>query len=185
MNEHATLPKVIILVLDNDVVKDIEQVDSTLPVSVETLLNWLIKEVNQVVQNYKNYLPKKSLCEYVPHILWICPPTHKYFGERSNLKRKEMTKCLNELLKSQTNMSCLQMVKIWDHEDSSLFIYDLYRFTTERIKKYWLSVDSAIRYWVTAIAPKIGKTFPKQKAFRNHFKWRRQEDRKYPTLPPR
>ena len=51
-------------------------------------------------------------------------------------------------------MTALQMIKIWHHDDSAAFINELYRFTTEGLIKYWMSVDSAIRYWFTAIGNK-------------------------------
>ena len=56
-------------------------------------------------------------------------------------------------------MTTLEMIKVWDHNDSNLFISESYRFTAEGLKKYWMSADSAIRYWVTALSNKKGKEF--------------------------
>ena len=101
-----------------------------------------------------------------------------------------MTESLQSLVKTYLNMTCLQLIKIWDPEDSNLFIYESYRFTTRGIKDYWLAVDSAIRYWDTAIGSKIASTrkFQKTKTvhtYKDRFHWRKLDKTKYPTPPPK
>ena len=52
-------------------------------------------------------------------------------------------------------MTLLKMVKVWSHEDSTLFLHDAYRFTSAGLTKYWMSIDSAIRYWDMVHAAKM------------------------------
>ena len=70
-------------------------------------------------------------------------------------------------------MTALQMIKIWHHDDSAAFINESYRFTTEGLIKYWMSVDSTIRYWFTAIGNK--QLMKKNQKFRSSkFTWKKK-----------
>ena len=157
INEHTSLPKLVVMVLDDDIIKDVHHRGSGTTIKIGMLLNWLVNECGKAMQEYKNYLPAKAKRSNMGQFLWICPPTHKYFGEVSNDRRTRFTDCLQRIVSIHSNMSCLKMLKIWDHDNSNLFIYESYRFTSEGLVKYWLSIDSAIWYWVTAIANKANK----------------------------
>ena len=65
--------------------------------------------------------------------------------------------CLLKEAHFHDNTSVLKMLKIWDPEDHNAFVADNQRFALEGLIKYWLSVDSVIHYWNTAIYPKICK----------------------------
>ena len=82
-------------------------------------------------------------------------PTHMYF--KNNHKREIAKDHLLKEAKFYKNMSVLRMVKVWEEDNPNLFNNHSYRFTSEGLAKYWLSVDSTIRYWNTAIHPKLGK----------------------------
>ena len=75
-------------------------------------------------------------------------------------------------------MSCLQMLKVWDHEDHGAYIRDSQRFTSTGLSKYWLSIDCTIRFWNVVLAAKNQtKSQPPAYTSRNFskFHWRRLE----------
>ena len=174
INEHGSLPKLIVMVLDDDMIRRIRLEDFA-ETQIKEITEWLVREVAKAVTIYKDFLPNKAKKFLLPHILWIGPPTHMNFGSNNNRKREIQNRALQNVVKQNANMSILQMIKFWEHTDSNLFVFDNYRFTSEGLKKYWLSIDSAVRFWDVAIFPKIcgKKPFqcPKTGPGFNRYKW--------------
>ena len=152
LNEHNTLPKLIVMIMDDNLIRDIQEQFSQ---KVKYLPAWLLHECNKAIEIYKDYLPVKAKNEWVPHLLWMAPSQHKNFT--NNHKRAITSEFLVEEVKFYKNMSALHMVKIWEEDNSNLYLTNCHRFTSEGLIKYWLSIDSAIRYWNVAIYPKLGK----------------------------
>ena len=153
--EHSTLPKLIVMVLDNDIVKKNIPDSANMFDKIRGITKWLLKECQKAIDIYKDFLLIKSKRDTVLQFLWIAPPTHKYFHD--NKKREMQSSALHQEVKYFEHMVALNMIKFWDSTDSKNFIYEANRFTAEGFIRYWLSIDVAIRYWNTAIFPKIGK----------------------------
>ena len=184
LNSYSQMPRLIVVVLDDDIVRYVDSKhkdDVVLSVEIGKITEWLAREFERAILSYRDYLPSKAKRDYFGHVLWIAPPTHKFFGRSSNLKRERQSSCLNTVVKFRQNMSCLRMLKIWEHDDANSFVHDSYRFTSEGLARYWLSIDSAIRFWNVAIAPKLGVVKQKQKAKvpgkfkKDRFRWRKDE----------
>ena len=79
LNEHNTLPKLIVMVIDNDMVKHINESGTFM--KIRDIVKWLPRESCRAVLSYKEYLPVKAKCNLVPQFLWMCPPTHRYFND--------------------------------------------------------------------------------------------------------
>ena len=158
LNEHASLPKMVVFVLDDDLITNVKE-DSRLTIRqhYDILLNGLLRMVYRAIQTYKDLLPQKSKCDNILHVLWIAPPTHKYFTESNNERRVKYTSSLSTAVALQQNMSMLKMVKFWDHDDPNLFLYDPYRYTSDGLTKYWMSVDASVRFWNVALAKKFDR----------------------------
>ena len=178
LNLYLPVPKVIVIVLDDDIVRCIDAKDKqdvVLNIEIGTVTEWLAREIERVIQCFNENLPLKAKKPFHPHVLWIAPPTHKFFGRLNNVKRDRQANCLNTIVKLRDNQSVLKMLKVWNHDDSCNFVYDSYRFTTQGLVNYWMSIDSAIRYWDVAIYPKLGISTPKnkQKFKPNKYKWKK------------
>ena len=113
--------------------------------------------LNRSLDSYKDVLPARSKRDNFPHILWVAPPTHKFFSEANNEKRVKFTTALSTVVSLQQNMSMLKLVKHWSHDDSNLFLQEQYRYTADGLAKYWLSVDASIKFWDVAILKKFTK----------------------------
>ena len=155
INEHNTLPKLIVTILDDDLIQGMNPEYMHFEDQLHIIMNWLVTEFERAIETYKEKLPLRAKRDHFPHFLWIAPPTHCNFGADSNNLRLHQTKCLAEVISTKRNMTLLKMVKFWEHEDKAAFLKEAYRFTSDGLDKYWLSIDSAIRYWDQIIAPKI------------------------------
>ena len=172
LNEHNTLPKAIIIVLDDDIIKSIpthskNKVKIDFSVSARHSLSWLARELHKLLDIYKSWLPCKAKTSSYPHFVWITPPNHSLFTEEDNARHDKFARCLMQSTSIYDEMSCLKMLKIWDQENESLFVEEAYRFTALGIETYWKSVDSAVKYWNTAIASKIDRSQHKSNNYSN------------------
>ena len=140
---------------------------------IDCITSWLHNEFNKAVSIYKDFLPSRAKKMGLLHILWIAPPTHKNFSANNNTKRVLQAKTLMNYSQLHENMSCLKMIKIWDHDDGNNYNYHSDRYTAEGLVKYWNSVHSAIHFWNIAIYPKIISHKPSQqkKPAKSRFKW--------------
>ena len=161
LNDQKRLPKVMVFVLDDDVLRGAKEKGCNYPEYYPILVKALFRNIERAVDSFKESLPIKSKRHNVPHLLWIVPPTHKYFHDTCNDDRSTFAAILQEEVQLHRNMSVLKMIKHWSHEEGNFFIQDSYRFTTEGLMAYWQAVDSAIRFWNIALAKKFEKIKPK------------------------
>ena len=156
VNEHNTLPKLIIVILDDDLIYGVsKKSDLDDHQQLHILTAWLMTEFEKAILAYKDMLPPRSKRSDYSHFLWIAPPTNCNFPLHNNDMRVYQGKCLSDIVKTKQNMSVLQMVKIWEHTDRNAFLQDAQRFTSDGLDKYWSSIDSAIRYWDVILSKKI------------------------------
>ena len=159
-NGHSSLPKLIVVILDNDLIRNAKHEGYGISVHFGVLLEDLISEFDRVISEYKSFLPSKAKREYFPHVIWIAMPTHRGFGENSNNKRVKFGESLlTQVISSKyyNKMSVLKMVKFWHSEDPLLFNEKEYRFTSEGLYRYWLSIDAAVKFWDTILFDKFQK----------------------------
>ena len=113
--------------------------------------------IDQYIAIYKDWLPAKCKRENIPQILWMAPPSHKFFLDNKNEKRAKFTNALSAIVALHVNTSMLRLMKFWDHNDSNLFLEEQYHYTCEGLNMYWKSVDAAIKFWFIALSKKIEK----------------------------
>ena len=168
LNKHSVLPKVITVVLDDDMINHVVDDDKVdLEFHYERLLIGLCNLLNKTLDCYKDMLLLKAKRENVPHILWIAPPNHCYFSDDNNMRWELFGKALGAAVSSQKNMTVLRMIKFWDKDNTNLFLDQQYQYTSEGLSIYWRAVDSAIRFWNVALSRKIKKPKPKKSAAKN------------------
>ena len=154
MNEHSALPQLIVVILDDDLVHDLHS--QHLETKLNLIIKWLVNELDKSLSIYKDYLPQKAKKNHQPHILWMIPLTHKYFGHGNNNRCIFQGEIITNIVKSKQDMSILKMIKEWDHDNSQLYIVENDHFTSIGLSKYWASKDAAIQFWSVAVKPKIG-----------------------------
>ena len=164
INEHNVLPKVITIIPDEDIIREvIPKFDDEISTSYQfnKILEALCDMISNMLLAYKEMLPERAKRDNHPHILWISPPTHKYFSKHNNYNRDKFTKCLDSVVSGMKNMTMLRMIKFWNFDDGNLVLEHNETLTSEGMWKYWLSVDSAIRFWCVALSKKLDKSSSK------------------------
>ena len=151
------LPKLIVIVPENDIIKVLlaKNVTKGITKGLGRLVNFIMTEHERGISSFKENIPSKSRREGYPHILWIIPPFHDSFSD--NQERHKFSKCIEDAAKVHSNVSALELKKVWDPKDDALYVRDQRRFTTEGLKKYWEAVDRTVRYCDSVILKKWGK----------------------------
>ena len=104
-----------------------------------------MSEYTKIVEmQARDYLPPKARKQGYPCFIWISPPQHKGFW--NNELREQFAKSLEKMGNLHDNVEILQLKKVWDPENSSLFLGREGRFTPEGLRFYWEAVDKAVRY---------------------------------------
>ena len=166
LNEYHPLPRLIVLVLDEDIIKGVTAGNTT--ADFDIVLRFLFRNFDRAIEIYKENLPSKAKRPHIPHFLWMAPPTHKNFTEDSNVKRRNFTSSLETVASQFKNCTVLKMIKAWDHDDGESFLNDAQRYSFDGLNKYWQSVDAAIRFWFTALSKKMDKKSKPKKKFQLH-----------------
>ena len=189
-------PKMIVVVTDDDVINCLKNISTDLPKAFNRLVNHVMLEHERSISSFKEHLMPKSKKDGYPHILWILAPMHQNF--LNNSERFKYNKAIESMCKLHSNVSCLELKKIWDPKDDGLYVSDQKRFTTEGFKKYWEAIDRTIRYCDSVILKKRDQKKLKFKP--NHdqndqYRWHNpmwkkpaemyQKFRKLPTPPRR
>ena len=149
LNSEKQLPKAIVVVLDNNLIKYANYPHFGMSLLFSRLMHYIFSEFNKLIQARKDYLPKKSIRADFPHVLWIVPPFHSGFSDNSQLAK--FGKALDTTAVLYPNMWALKLKKIWSPEDTSLYLQESARFTATGLMSYWMAVDRTVKFWDTAL----------------------------------
>ena len=114
------------------------------------VINWLLTEIDKMVEIHKDRLLFKAKKPGYPTFIWISPPQHKTFQD--NDIRVKIDKVLRNSLNGRKDHTMMCMKKYWDFNDLSLFNGNSY--SNNGWETFWLSIDSAIQSWDRHLAPK-------------------------------
>ena len=154
IQKNVLLPKLLVIVLDDDLIKFLstKKINITTD-SVGDTVNKLMKQLERLVKSQKEFLQKRSKKINYPQIVWIQAPTHTNF--RNNSEREILNESMIHMAKLQEFTTILELKKIWDPEDSNLFLYESERFTAVGYSTYWKAIDCTIRYADTILFKKL------------------------------
>ena len=150
INEQWLLPRMILIILDDDVIESIKFRGKDLHILFEKMVKWLASEFNKLVEIHKEKLTPKAVRKDYPTFICLTPPQNIKF--RNNDLRALFARSTRNALMAYPGHISLQLKKIWEFKDSALFAN---YFTNIGFKNYWRSVDSAIQFWIKQLAPKI------------------------------
>ena len=183
--KHAKVPKIIVIVIENDLIKNIDHEGYGVGFFYEDQINWLFDEFNDVTEEFKKLLPARATKnrQNWPHFLWMSPTLHDNYMEIENEKRKKFTKCLEKQARNHKNISTLRIKDAWLKNDNSLFTQRDKRFTPSGWNVLWLAVDSAIQHFDTKIVPNIEESLTARRFVVNNTEQRdkkgRADERRY------
>ena len=158
MNDRIILPKLIIIVPDYDIVRELKHERYGISMALGKILDHIVNEMKRLIEARKDQLGPKSKKFGYPHVLWIEPPLHKNFTK--NDYRRKFNENLESILKLHTGVSYLKLKDRWDYKRDQLSVGN--KITGEGLNCYWEAIDGAIKYWVTklGVTSKIGKQIP-------------------------
>ena len=160
--------------LDDDLTNVIDRISDHDLTQLHQITNWLMTQFERNIAAVKEIRPIKAKRANQPHVIWMAPPTHCHFGEFNNAQREFQTEILQEIIRTKKYMTVLKLVKVWNHDDTSLFLCDSYRFTSEGLIKYWQSIDCAVKFWFAALSQKKDGALtqrPKGRFTKDKFHW--------------
>ena len=154
-NALLPLPKIIIMVLDDDIIKLISEEDNIKGFSkpCTRLLNFLMTEFDCGISTFKELLPVKCIKPKWPQFLWIQVPEHINF--KNNALRFKFNWCLEETTKLHSNCAMLMLKKVWNPDDINFYYND--RFTQDGYRAYWEAIDRTMRYFDSVLLRKREK----------------------------
>ena len=184
ITDQAILPKYVVIVPDNDIIKFFKwkmetrkrRDDNELVGAYECMLTWLMNQYSRLIMSQKDYLPKKAKKGDDPKFLWIEAPLNKNF--KDNDYRMKFNTGLRKSAEYHTNNYTLALKKLWDEEDSSLYCRDDKKYMAKGYETYWESVDKAVKYADTLMLKKEERkkdhhTKSKKRFFNtDRFHWR-------------
>ena len=153
IQDKVILPKFIVVVPDDDIIKYFGYNDHDMTKAYYSILNNIMAEHNKLLMTQKEFLPLKAKKFYYPQIIWIQAPIHKSFN--NNNMRELFNHSLNEVVKFHDNTFVLDFKKIWDPENGSLYVQESNRFTSQGLTTYWLAVDCTLRFADSILWKKI------------------------------
>ena len=191
------LPKLIIVVPDNDIIRLFEEFEG-ISKPLSCILNYIMTEHERCIGSFKEMLPAKSLKADYPQILWLHAPQHDNFA--NNSQRFKFNKCLDEVSKLHSNVSTFMFKKVWDPKNGNFYLKESGRFTADGLRAYWETADRTARYFDSVILKKcekrknLNKSFNAGSATYDRFRWQKAEYnvdsnvvrpfKKLPTPPP-
>ena len=153
--EQKTFPKMIIIVPDADildycVLKGVYH-------QINRVVEWIMRKLSRMVETHKEHLPHHCKKAGYPAFIWIEAPLHDNFTDEANMARSHFNRIVSKAAILQENTWSLQLKKIWDSQNGSLFLKEEQRFTAEGLKYFWEAVDKTVRYADTILLKKATK----------------------------
>ena len=154
------LPKLIVIIPEDDILNCLKEEENGLTKAFGRLVKFIMTEHERGIASFKENIPSKSKKDGYPHILWILTPFHQNFV--NNDERQKFNRAVEDTSKYYTNISCLELKKVWNPKDDGFFSREFRRFTADGYKAYWEAVDRTVRY-CDSVALKKREKFTKKK----------------------
>ena len=157
INIHTKFPKIILIILDSDIVRAIrkkvrtKKLDATgIGRLITNCIDCLICDLHRLIFDHKELLPKRAVRFKYPTCIWMIPPGHTNFDD--NVIRKKLAETIEKSVLQFNEMRFLRMKATWDYNEMSLVIPTVtgYRFTSKGLLRYWISIDEAVNAWEVA-----------------------------------
>ena len=147
-NKYVELPKIIAVVLDDDVIKNNPIVNHKKMLVREfytRLIKYMCNMTRRMIKSIKEKLPKKALKnEDWPYVMWIVPPEHTNF--ENNRLRQIFGNVMEQEVRCFDKMYALRLKQVWHKDDPALVSTDTHEFLPEGHRQYWQAVDRSIRF---------------------------------------
>ena len=135
-NDEKRLPRAIIIVLDDDMIRYAKISKYGMSLVYGKILHYLFSEINKLVAAKLDFMPPRARKEHWPELIWINPPFHANF--KNNGQQNKFAKALDNTAALYPDNWSLKRKCIWDTQAQDLFIADSNRFTAKGLMTYWM-----------------------------------------------
>ena len=149
INNRILFPKIILVVLDNDMVKKVTGTRIITEKIINDSMKYLIQETHELITDVRKQLPQKAKKFKYPSVIWMTPPTHMNLTD--NTKREQLSKSIETLVMRYNEMRFMRPISPWDFNTANLAPATAsgYKFSGRGLVKYWQSINKAVQYWNT------------------------------------
>ena len=154
MRDQPILPKFMVIVPDDDIIKFIKkrEPEAANEVGFARAIKWLLCQIDRLIMTQKDFLPTKCKRPGEPTVVFIQPPIHDKF--KNNGMRIAFNNALSKEVTYHDNVYALEMKKMWDPSDSSLYNRTDCKYTAKGYSSYWDAVDKTVRFADTLLLKK-------------------------------
>ena len=145
LNKCTILPQLVLIVLEDDVIKEINVKDDYMLRDFTRRVKWLMSEFRKTIDAAKDALQPNAKTLNQPKFIWVLPTKHKNY--RNSYPRRKFSQAIETQCKLNENMIALRLVQRWDYEDSNLFLQEEQRFTSEGKAEFWRAVDKTVEFF--------------------------------------
>ena len=156
MEEQKTLPKMIVVVPEFDIIKLCIQRNAL--EDCRKVIDWMMREYDRLIMSQKEFVHLRCKKPNYPNFIWIEALLHDNFTKEDNVARALFNKAVNNAAMFHENTWSLQLKKLWDPQNNSLFTKEEYRYTADSLTTYWEAVDKTIKYADTILLKKSSQT---------------------------
>ena len=153
----ATIPKWIVVVVEDDVLSSINYTEFGVSGAYGTLIEYLMKGIDNIIKEYmgSSSLPHKVTKYNRPHVLWVEPTLHsKYLN---NPLRIKFIRSLHIASMNNNRMVVLPIKQNWNEsEPSYVEKNNPNRLSQYGILNYCRALDSTVKYAETKIMRNFG-----------------------------
>ena len=143
MSQHASLPKMLVIIIEDDFIKYLEHNDYGATELFGKVLNYIESELQKTILKFKRMLPPKAVKLGFPQMVWIAPSLHQNYI--NNTMRKKFAAELDVQLRGRPFMIILRLKHVWDQNDDRL-VEDNGRLSRLGRITLWQAIDCSIAF---------------------------------------
>ena len=118
LNERFKLPKFIVIVMDDDLLRYLQYAAVGATGMLGEWIEWLTSQTVELCRLRTVSLPRKAVKIGYPQIYWATPPHHKNFLD--NFGRTKITNAIESVCRTFDNVRMIRMKEIWSYDDVDL-----------------------------------------------------------------
>ena len=143
INEQGKLPKVVVLVQDDDLLEFLNYGEQGMSSLVVSCIEWICKQFEALVKLAAEGLPPKAVKDGYPQLYYVAPPHHQHF--KNNHSRSKLINVMEVTFKDFKDIRIIRMKEFWDYKDGSL-VNSKGQFTDIGWETYWISIGAAVKF---------------------------------------
>ena len=157
MMRRATLPKLIVIPIENDIIKFCNYNDFGVSEMYGKVMDYLSSEIKKSIEHFKDkHMPTKAKRHSWPQIIWIMPTCHDNYPD--NTLRRKFGAELGAVIHRKDGSIALKLKQVWNEKNPQLVNEDNGMITPTGVKLFWIALDRTVKFadqklFQTAIVP--------------------------------